>query len=107
MDKDGGNKTQITADRNLNGTSSYKNTPKFYNGSIYYEQGGLVRYTENSIRMKLESSCNTYTISNNGEIVFGKFDYCTLMNGRGVLWIMNANGFNNRQLTFNNFKLKV
>lgn len=104
MNMDGANKTQITTDGNLNGTSTYKSLPKFYNGTIYYQQIGLIRFTENSIRIKLESPCVTYAISINGEIVYGKMEYAlNYEKQKGTLWIMNADGSNNRQLTFNHF----
>lgn len=105
MDKDGANKTQITTDGNLNGTSSDKTLPKFYNGSIYYQQIGLIRFTGNNSRTTIGGiPCITYDISINGEIVYSKFDYgLNYEKQKGALWIMNADGSNNRQLTFNNF----
>ena len=104
MDKNGTNMVQLTTDGNLNGTSSIKSTPAIYSGIIYYQQNGLIRYSGNN-RINMANPCITYDISSNGEIVYSKMDYSIANFNKqiGTLWIMNADGSSNRQLTFNHF----
>ena len=103
MNKDGSDKIQLTFNGNINNTSSNKSLPKYFNGNIYYQQIGIWLFINGS-PMQLNSACETYDISINGEIVYSKWDYSvsTSDKQRGCLWIMNADGSNNRQLTFNN-----
>lgn len=99
MNKDGSNQTQVT----FNGQFGNRNTPKFWQGNLFYIDNGILRVIKNNQDIKLINTVNTYDISGSGEIVYGKFDYGNLINGKGTLWIMNADGTNNHQLTFNNF----
>lgn len=72
---------------------------------FYYDNGTLRVVKNNKEDIPLTKPCNTYDISVLGEIVYNKIDYdITKYNKQiGTLWIMNADGSNNRQLTFNNF----
>jgi Tol biopolymer transport system component len=100
MNKDGSNQIQVT----FNGQNGNRQTPKFWQGNLFYTDGATLRVVNiNGADSKLITPCITYDISVNGEIVYGKFDYGALINGLGILWIMNSDGTNNRQLTFNNF----
>lgn len=104
MDKDGSNKMQLTFNGNSNGIYTTKSSPKYYNGKIFYQQNGLWTFI-NGTPTKLDAFCITYDISKAGELVYSKMDYrITTYNKQiGTLWIMNADGSNNRQLTYNNF----
>lgn len=80
-------------------------TPKYYQEKIFYEanQIGFI----NSIGLqgrKLISPAVTFDISTLGELVYSKMDYgLGFDKQKGTLWIINTDGTNNRQLTFNNF----
>lgn len=101
MNKDGSNQTQIT----FNGQYGNRDTPKYWNGNLFYNDNGTLRVVKsNNEDIKLTNPCVTYDISVNGEIVYSKMDYgLGYDKQKGTLWIMNADGTNNRQLTFNNF----
>jgi Tol biopolymer transport system component len=100
MNKDGSN--QLLYSNNGFGVEK----PKYWQGKVFYEanQIGVVN-TFGSAGTKLTSPAVTYDISINGEIVYSRMDYSiTTYNKQiGTLWIMNADGTNNHQLTFNNF----
>lgn len=98
MDKNG---SDIIQESTNSGGGS---TPKFWQNKIFFESGGI-KVAANGIISLLASPAVTYDISMNGEIIYGKWDYSVNINERqkGTLWIMNADGSNNRQLTFNNF----
>lgn len=102
MNKDGSNQTQVT----FNGQYGNRNTPKFRLGDLFYNDNSALRVVKSVNQdVKLVNPAVTYDISINGEIVYSKMDYnITTYNKQiGTLWIMNADGTNNRQLTFNNF----
>ncbi len=99
MDKDANAQVQYSR----NGFDS--RYPRLLDGKIYFESYGIwVNNSLNSKGIKLSSSAVTYSISKLGEIVYSKMDYdITKYNTQnGTLWIMNSDGSNNRQLTFNN-----
>jgi Tol biopolymer transport system component len=102
MSKDGSNQSQVT----FNGQYGNRGTPKFFQGNLYYIDNGTLRVIKSTNQdVKLIFPCVTYDISTNGDIVYSKMDYSiTTYNKQiGTLWIMNSDGTNNRQLTFNNF----
>ncbi len=101
MNKDGSNQTQVT----FNGQYGNRDTPKFWQGNLFYNDNGTLRVIKNNNQdLKLINPCVTYDISTSGEIVYSKMDYgLGYDKQKGTLWIMNADGTNNRQLTFNNF----
>jgi hypothetical protein len=108
MDKNGGNRILIS--ELSTGTYSY---PKYFLGKVFCQKGSTESINEicvihnpsniNKGLVKLVFPANTYDISINGEIVYSKagsniFQYDEQI---GTLWIMNADGSNDRQLTFN------
>ena len=102
MNKDGSNQTQIT----FNGQYGNRDSPKFWNGNLFYNDNGALRLMKsNKEDVKLTFPCVTYDISVNSEIIYSKMDYSITTYNRqiGTLWIMNTDGTNNRQFTFNNF----
>lgn len=101
MNKDGTNQSQVT----FNGQYGNRSTPKFFQGNLYYVDNGTLRVVRGVNQdLELISPCITYDISTTGEIVYGKFDAgLGYDKQKGTLWIMNADGTNNHQLTFNNF----
>lgn len=100
MNKDGSNQIKYSN----NGFDVEK--PKYWQGKVFYEanQIGVVNAL-GSVGIKLTWPATTYDISINGEIVYSKMDYSITNYNKqiGTLWIMNADGSNNRQLTFNTF----
>lgn len=101
MNKDGLNQTQLT----FNSQSGNRDLPKFWQGNLFYNDNGSLRVIRsNNQDSKLAFPNVTYDVSTLGEIVYCKMDYeITKYNKQnGTLWIMNADGTNNRQLTFNN-----
>ncbi len=81
-------------------------TPKYYQGKLFYEGNDLgVVNSFGGSGTKLAAPAITYDISTNGEIVYSKMYYSISEYRKqiGTLWIMNADGTNNHQLTFNNF----
>lgn len=101
MNKDGSNQIQVT----FNGQSGNRSTPKYWQGGLFYIDNGTLRVVRNNTDIKLVFPAITYDISTLGEIVYSKTDFSIFKYDRqmGTLWIMNADGTNNRQLTFNNF----
>jgi hypothetical protein len=102
MNKDGSNQKQLT----FNGQNGNRDTPKFWQGNLFYADNGTLRVIQsNNTDIKLTIPCITYDISASGEIVYSKMEYdITKYNKQiGTLWIMNPDGSNNHQLTFNNF----
>jgi len=103
MKKDGSNSMQLT----YNETNDLRGTPKYWQGKIFYQDNGLWEFTLNgsSSSNQLSTQCITYDISQSGEIIYVKWDYTVSPTDlqRGTLWIMNADGSNKKQLTFNNF----
>ena len=100
MNKDGTNKIQFS--KNGFGVDN----PKYWQGKVFYNYNEIgVLNGLGSRGMKLVSPAVTYDISVNGEIIYSRMDYSiTTYNKQiGTLWIMNSDGTNNRQLTFNNF----
>lgn len=98
MNKDGTNKMRYS--NNGFGVGN----PRYWQGKVFYNYNDIgVVNSSGSRGIKLASPAVTYDISVNGEIVYAKFDYGALLNGLGTLWIMNPDGTNNKQLTFNNF----
>ena len=52
-----------------------------------------------------DSIITSYSWSPAGEIVYLNFDYNSIDEAQGTLWIMNADGTNKRQLTHNHFQV--
>lgn len=104
VNRDGTGLTQETFNGNNNGTTTNtKSKPQYFEGSLFYEQNGIWSFN-NNIPLKLVRPSDTYDISKNGEIVFSKTNHWTgnYDPQKGALWIMDIDGSNQRQLTFNN-----
>ncbi|MBX2932273.1 MAG: PD40 domain-containing protein [Chitinophagaceae bacterium] len=79
--------------------------PRYWQGKIFVETGSSIKVVQsNGSINKLTFPATTYDISVTGEIVYSKMEYDIMKYNKqiGTLWIMNADGTNNRQLTFNN-----
>ena len=102
MNKDGSNQMQVT----YNGRNGNRNTPKFYQGNLIYNDNGTLKIiSATGVETALVNPSVTYDISSVGDIVFSSMNYnISIYNKQiGTLWIMNVDGSNKRQLTFNNF----
>lgn len=100
MNKNGSNVLQLT----FNSRNGVRRSPTYYQNRIFFWDGGLFS-TSTTVYESKELSRVTgesYTISNNGEIVYVNFEFGITDRRCGTLWIMNTDGTNNRQLTFNN-----
>jgi Tol biopolymer transport system component len=96
----GTTKTQIT----FNSKNSLRRSPAYFQGVVYFQDIGLsstpvATYTPKEIAKAIDS----YTISSSGEIVYATTEFGIYDKMFGTLWIMNADGSNNRQLTFNHY----
>ncbi|WP_158559355.1 DUF5050 domain-containing protein [Deminuibacter soli] len=81
-----------------------KNRPAYFGDYIYYEQYGLWRVKadgSNSVKL-CGDSYEGYTVSSNGKIAWVNFDLQTLNKTSGTIWVMDADGSNKKQITFNN-----
>jgi hypothetical protein len=100
--KDGSDKQQHTTG------SDYKYFVSVHNGIIYFESNMSSLWSVNpgNSPVQLDEGVHTYDVSSTGEIVYGKFRVNTdeINAQNGTLWIMNADGSNKRQLTFNHHK---
>lgn len=100
MNKDGSTLQQLT----FNGKNGNRNMPKFFQGNLFYNDNGtLQRINAIGTETAFTSPSVTFNISSSGEIIYSKMDYSiTTYNKQiGTLWIINTDGSNNRQLTFN------
>lgn len=97
IDKAGGNKEILTADKN-----AQRLFPQFYNGKLYYHNQYKLTILNGA---ELATNAGEFAISSKGEIVYSRSElYITESKKQnGVFWIMNADGTNNRQLTYNNY----
>jgi Tol biopolymer transport system component len=100
MKKDGSDITQIT----FNSKNGIRRSPKYNNGKVFFWDGAIFSTPINQYLPKeLCLSTETYDISNDSEIVYGTAEYGITDKRFCTLWIMNADGSNKRQLTFNQF----
>lgn len=67
----------------------------------------LFTITSDGKNLKTISDNNimSFSWSPDGRIVYLDYDYSRIDDIKGTLWIMDANGFNPQQLTFNNFQI--
>ena len=100
MKKDGTDKRQET----FNGKSS-KRTPVYYENKVFFWDAAIFSSTTTiySPKQLTNFAGESYTISINGEVVYLTMEFSITDKRFGTLWIMNADGSNKRQLTFNNF----
>ena len=89
-----------------NAVASYENRslPKYYDGNIYYMNVRKLMRAGNGTVL-LADNIMDFSISSKGEIIYSLFENKITESNKqnGVFWIMNADGSNKRQLTFNNF----
>jgi Tol biopolymer transport system component len=102
MDQNGNDaKKEITA---VAGNPEQRRNPEYYDGKIFYLSGTRLMQSGSNAPL-VESNVMDFAISPQGEIIYSQFEYKVSETNKqnGVFWIMNADGSNKRQLTFNNF----
>jgi Tol biopolymer transport system component len=105
INKDGSNQTQVT----FNSKNGIRNSPKYYQNKIYFSDAGIystpvTNYTPVKIANGGSGAYDPpYDISANGQIVYKTFEFGIKDRKFGTLWIINADGTNNYQLTFNQY----
>ncbi len=102
MDQNGNDaKKEIIAET---GNPDQRRNPEYYDGKIYYLSGTRLMQSGSNTPL-VESNVMDFDISRQGEIIYSQFEYKVSETNKqnGVFWIMNADGSNKRQLTFNNF----
>ena len=110
MDSTGGTITQISNNKNDKRIPKY--TPdgtRIGFVSALSTGGGFQLYSMkvdgSDVRKLTTKGCLSYSWALDGRIVYQNFDYSRIDAGKGTLWIMNADGTNKRQLTYNKFKI--
>lgn len=100
MKKDGSNLTQETFD----GKHGLRRNPKFKLGKLFYWDAGIFTTPVGQyLPQKICLAAETYDISDGGEILYVNINYPITDKRNCTIWVMNNDGSNNRQLTFNNF----
>ncbi|WP_147314004.1 hypothetical protein [Deminuibacter soli] len=85
-------------------SGTHNNSPSLYNNYIYYEQAGIWRVGgngQNNIRLCTNSYMG-YSISPTGKIAYVNFDLHVIDQTQGTIWMMDEDGSNKKQITFNN-----
>jgi Tol biopolymer transport system component len=101
MNKDGSSQQQET----FTGQNGNRDNPNFYQGTLFYNDNGSIRKINNTGQdIMLISPAITFDISILGEVIYSKTDFDNTKYNKqiGTLWIVNTDGSNNRQITFNN-----
>lgn len=97
--KDGSNKQQHTYGNFI------KIFPVNYKDSLFYQvpNAGLWGGKPGSDFKEIVPQVQTFDISSTGEIVFCKFNINSIITDKqnGAIWIMNSDGSNQRQITYN------
>ena len=78
--------------------------PKYWNGNVFYEGNQIGVVTSKGMKgHEIISPAVTYDISNSGKIIYSKMVYSiTSSNNQiGTLWLINSDGTNSIQITFN------
>lgn len=100
MDKNGNDaRSEVAADPN-----QFRVNLRYYDGNIYYVNGGkLLRAGSNT--PLVDSKVTSFAISPQGEIIYNQYSEGFVDDNKqnGTFWIMNADGSNKRQLTFNHY----
>jgi TolB protein len=110
MDSSGNNTIRITENEDMDQYPKYSPDDKFI---CYISQsqssGGtqLWRFdnNENEFKQLTTSGALNFSWSPDGKIVYLNFDYSRIDETKGTLWVMDADGNNKRQLTYNNFQI--
>ncbi|NML22938.1 hypothetical protein HHL16_18825 [Pseudoflavitalea sp. G-6-1-2] len=97
IDRAGANKEILTPEKNVQ-----RIFPEFYNGKVYYHSEYKIKVLNGA---ELTNNAGEFAISSKGEIVYTRSEMMIddSKKQNGVFWIMNADGTNNRQLTYNNY----
>ncbi|MBO9635261.1 MAG: hypothetical protein J7578_19275 [Chitinophagaceae bacterium] len=100
MDKDGNDiRSEVAGDPN-----QFRVNLRYHDGNIYYAYGGkLVRAGNNT--PLVDAKVTSFAISPQGEIIYNQFSEGFVDDNKqnGTFWIMNADGSNKRQLTYNHY----
>jgi len=101
MNKNGSNVLQLP----FNGRNGVRRSPGYYQNKVFFWDGGLFSTATTVYEAKELSKATgeSYAISKNGEIVYSNFEFGITDRRCGTLWIMNTDGSNKKQLTFNNY----
>ncbi len=100
MNKNGSNPVQLT----FNSKNGIRRTPEFNKGKLFFWDAAIFTTPINQYLPKeICKGAETYAISNNGEVLYVNAEYGIKDKRYCTIWIMNADGSNKRQLTFNNF----
>lgn len=100
MNKDGSTPVQIT----FNGKNGGRRLPKFYQNKVFFWDNSIFITPVIAFSPQdLAKSAESYDISRNGDVVYPTSDYGITDKRFGTLWLMNADGTNKRQLTFNHY----
>lgn len=110
MDSSGNNVIRITKNDDMDMYPKYSPDNKFIcylSQSLSGEGTRLWRFAPftNEIKQLTTSGALDYSWSPGGKIVYLNFDYSRVDETKGTLWIMNADGSNKHQLTYNHFQL--
>jgi hypothetical protein len=105
MDLNGDSVKQLTT---YNGIYELIFYPTYYNKTLYYQNSGIWRVNMDGTGLvKLcASSTIGFSISKDGIIAYPDFssDESSIVDKtHGVIWTMNADGSNQKPLTFNNY----
>ena len=81
--------------------------PQYYNGKVYYVSNGIMATPVNtfapvSVCVSGTYSGRSYNISRTGQMLYVTRAFALTDKRAGTLWLMDADGSNNHQLTFNN-----
>jgi hypothetical protein len=105
MDTNGDNVKQVT--KNIS-SRIYIGNPEYFNNKIFYQDNGVwSANTDGSALIQLcFNSTQRFSISKEGIIAYVNFsntDTAKIDKTHGTIWIMNADGSNQRSFTFNNY----
>jgi len=105
MDSSGGNIVQMT------NNDLMELNPQFSPDGLYFSyisNSGMKLWLVNvksNDAIIVTNGCISYSWSPNGEIVYLNYDYSRIDEAKGTLWVMNADGTEKQQLTYNNFRI--
>ncbi len=110
MDSSGNNVIRLT--NNFDFDSYPKTSPNLeitsyvsVSGSTGGIQLWAIKMSNGRFTRLTEEGAINFSWSPNNKIVYIKYDYSRIDREKGALWIMDSDGGNQRQLTFNNFKI--